>query len=197
MLSEQNISLKEWAIVCQALATGTQTILVRKGGIDEGPAGFAPTYPEFWLLPTNFHQSSDALNETGKKLFEHPEVLEAFSGSTEEVFPVRRYAVVDSFYRIHKEEQLDKLQELQILSPDTIHMRFHYREPGLWVMLLKVYENEQVYPVPNSEHIAGCHSWVELPQQLPVAVSEPILDAETFQQQKEILLSSFPAPELP
>jgi len=195
MLSEQNIALKEWAIVCQALATGSQSIVVRKGGIDEGPAGFAPTHKEFWLLPTNFHQSSDALNDRGKQLLDNPNVLEAFSGSTEEIYSVRRYVEVDSFYRVQNEDQLEQLQSMQVLSPDTVHMRFHYRDPGLWIMLLRVYENEQVYQISNSEHIAGCRSWVDLPQPLPVSSPAPVLDESRFQSEKERLQLAFPKPE--
>ena len=52
------IALKEWAAVCEALAAGRQTILLRKGGIAEGPGGFRPEHSEFWLLPTWFHAAA-------------------------------------------------------------------------------------------------------------------------------------------
>ena len=84
---------------------------------------------------------------------------------------------------------------MQILSPDTVHMRFHYRSPGLWIMLLRVYENEQVYQISNSEHIAGCRSWVDLPQALPLSAPTPVLDESRFQSEKERLQSAFPKPE--
>ena len=44
------IAFKEWAGVCQALGDGRQTIIVRKGGIDEGPAGFRPEHRGFLAL---------------------------------------------------------------------------------------------------------------------------------------------------
>ncbi len=51
------MALKEWAAVCQALAVGRQTILLRKGGIAEGPGGFRAEHDAFWLLPTYFHEA--------------------------------------------------------------------------------------------------------------------------------------------
>ena len=55
------IAFKEWAAVCAALAAGRQTIILRKGGIAEGPAGFVPQHGQFWLLPTRFHQRPEKL----------------------------------------------------------------------------------------------------------------------------------------
>ena len=49
-------ALKEWAIVVDALIRGEQIIVLRKGGISEGPGGFKVDQPEFLLFPTLFHQ---------------------------------------------------------------------------------------------------------------------------------------------
>src|SRR6187399_1619699 len=56
-----NIAFKEWAAVCEALAAGRQTIILRKGGIHEGREGFRVEHRQFWLYPTNFHQAADGL----------------------------------------------------------------------------------------------------------------------------------------
>jgi len=66
MQSANAIALKEWAAVCAALESGRQTILLRKGGIDEGPRGFRIEYPEFWLYPTQFHQDASQLSDEGR-----------------------------------------------------------------------------------------------------------------------------------
>ena len=62
MLAENNIAFKEWAVVCAALASGRQTIILPKGGIDEGREGFRVKHREFWLLPTRFHQDARAID---------------------------------------------------------------------------------------------------------------------------------------
>src|SRR5438874_5968834 len=52
----QSIAFKEWALVCEALGRGEQTLLLRKGGIAEGRGGFAFRHSEFFLFPTFFHE---------------------------------------------------------------------------------------------------------------------------------------------
>ena len=56
-----NIGFKEWALVCDALGRGEQSIILRKGGIAEGRAGFRFQHPEFLLLPTLFHEQAAKL----------------------------------------------------------------------------------------------------------------------------------------
>ncbi len=53
---QQFPSLREWAATCEAIARGEQIVLIRKGGIAEGPDGFAVEALRFALLPTLFHQ---------------------------------------------------------------------------------------------------------------------------------------------
>jgi hypothetical protein len=42
--------LKEWSLVCDALIQVRQSVIVRKGGISEGPGPglFVPDHSEFW-----------------------------------------------------------------------------------------------------------------------------------------------------
>ena len=37
----ESVGFKEWAIVCEALGRGEQSIILRKGGIAEGRDGFS------------------------------------------------------------------------------------------------------------------------------------------------------------
>ena len=39
-----NVAFKEWAVVCQALAAGRQSVILRKGGIAEEGGIFRPEY---------------------------------------------------------------------------------------------------------------------------------------------------------
>src|SRR5882762_532527 len=56
-----NIGFKEWTLVCDALGRGEQSIILRKGGIAEGRAGFRFQHPEFLLFPTLFHEQAAKL----------------------------------------------------------------------------------------------------------------------------------------
>lgn len=51
-----SIGFKEWALVCGALGRGEQHVLIRKGGIAEGRAGFRFRHDAFFLFPTLFHE---------------------------------------------------------------------------------------------------------------------------------------------
>ena len=49
------IALKEWAITVEALASGTQIMLMRKGGIHEENKDFRIIHDEFLLYQTYEH----------------------------------------------------------------------------------------------------------------------------------------------
>mgnify|MGYP003324622683 CR=1 FL=1 len=53
---EIGTAFKEWAIVCEALGKGQQSIIFRKGGIHEGKRGFQFKHDQFFLFPTRFHE---------------------------------------------------------------------------------------------------------------------------------------------
>jgi hypothetical protein len=52
----KSIGFKEWSLVCGALGSGEQSIILRKGGIAEGRSGFSFQHREFFLFPTFFHE---------------------------------------------------------------------------------------------------------------------------------------------
>ena len=53
------IALKEWAALVAAIGDGKQSILLRKGGIREGP--FKAPASSFYLFPTSFHSEGRLL----------------------------------------------------------------------------------------------------------------------------------------
>ena len=61
------IAFKEWAVVVDALGHGEQIIILRKGGMAEGAAGFKPEHSRFWLFPTLFHQQRESVLESAQK----------------------------------------------------------------------------------------------------------------------------------
>ena len=58
-----DVGLKEWAAVVNALSTGRQVLLLRKGGILEQSVKnrFSITHDRFVLFPTYLHQSRGEL----------------------------------------------------------------------------------------------------------------------------------------
>src|SRR6187397_2303829 len=105
MQSENAIALKEWAAVCLALAEGRQSLLVRKGGIAEGSGGFRMEHEEFWLFPTQFHQSPDQLSSDGAELLGRVQKLAPPPGQ----LLIDCYAVVKSVAFVQDEARLTDL----------------------------------------------------------------------------------------
>lgn len=165
-------------MVCAALGSGQQTILLRKGGIDEGREGFRVSHSEFWLLPTRFHQSPEQLVCDARPLWEQTQRNQPASGQ----FLVDLFAVVHSVFEVRDEAALDRLSGMHILSAETLHQRYHYRRPGLFVLTVRTYRMPAAYHVVDSPYIAGCKSWVELPEQFLTAGTAPVLDDATFAQ---------------
>ena len=62
------IALKEWAVVCRALADGRQSLLLRKGGIAETGGQFQIEHSRFWLYPTYVHQQAEGIIPAARDL---------------------------------------------------------------------------------------------------------------------------------
>ena len=58
---QKPVGFKEWARVCDHLATGVTSLILRKGGIAEGRGGFDFGHTDFWLFPTFFHNEDEGL----------------------------------------------------------------------------------------------------------------------------------------
>ena len=164
------VAFKEWAGVAEALARGRQSIILRKGGIDEGPGGFAPEHPAFWLYPTWTHQAAQGL-KPGTIVPEPPEPG---------VVPLPGLAVVEGLHRVDDPGRLDSLAEMTAWSLDTVRQRYHYRGPGLWVLRVRVWVPTTPVAVAERSEYAGCRSWVPLAEVPMVEGFAMAMDAAAF-----------------
>ena len=168
-------AFKEWSVVCAALARGKQTLILRKGGIEDGSDGIRVENPEFWLYPTYLHQESHKLAEGSEA------VPAALSSSSHSRVSLQYYAVVYRADFIATEVELARLQKFHIWPSKTIVERFHYRRPGIWSLIVRIYERPQPYELVQDEQMAGCRTWVDLPEELSTAGLTPVLSDHDFQ----------------
>ena len=150
----ESIGFKEWAIVCEALGDGRQSVILRKGGIAEGRDGFAFRYSEFFLFPTFFHEQ---LQKTRLKdaIITQP---------NESEIDVRFFAKIEQAFRIDSWEIAKALEPLHILQRSVVRGRFDYDSvAGLHVAFVRVFRVEPRWLLPNKKSYAGCRSWVHLP----------------------------------
>lgn len=180
MTNECAVAFKEWAGICDALAAGHQCVILRKGGIAEGPGGFAPEHDAFWLYPTRVHEA-----EQGLRVPAGPAAPPAPPGSID----LRALAVVAEVGYLDRPERLPDLAEFHIWTEATVRKRFEYRAPGLWVLGVRVFVLSEPRRIAETPAHAGCKSWVPLDGPLSTAGPAPALDDASFARQMDRLRS--------
>lgn len=158
-----DVAFKEWASVCQALATGRQSIILRKGGIAEAGGEFRPEYENFWLYPTNFHQQDTGLA---------PDARDLLPAALAELPPVGRVRLshclrVERVWFLDNEDKALSLHGFHVWSEETIRMRFRYRKPGLYLLAVRASRIIPTWEIAEHPSYAGCKSWVPLEETPP------------------------------
>jgi hypothetical protein len=171
-------ALKEWAVICRALAEGRQALLLRKGGIAEAGGEFEVEHTRFWLFPTYAHQHRAGIKPEALPLLEQAEAERPSPG----VLRLVHFAEVTGVYHLHDVVSVLKLSGLHLWSEETACARFAYRLPGLYVLPVRVYRAARPAEVPDSPRYAGCKSWVELDEELPTDGAVPVLGDQAFRE---------------
>jgi hypothetical protein len=170
-----NVALKEWAVVCSALESGRQMLLLRKGGIYEAAGEFEVEHRQFLLCPTYLHQNLKMLK---------PEAHTGFEPRTAEPSEVCLSAMgeVTDVLQLRSRRQMDAIDAEHIWAPPLIDMRFHYRpENPLYLLLVRVYRLPGAATLTNTPAYAGCKSWVPLEYDVKVSGAVPALDDAVYE----------------
>lgn len=151
----KSVGFKEWAVVCEALGRGEQTIILRKGGIAEGRDGFSFRHREFFLFPTYFHEQLEKIRVADAKI---PERRDA-------KIEVRYFAKVKEAKLITRWEEAEALEPFHILKSEVVRERFGCgATAGLHVAFVDVIRLNEPWILPDLPTYGGCRSWVELPE---------------------------------
>jgi hypothetical protein len=172
---------KEWALICDALGHGTQSIILRKGGIAEGRDGFRFAHADFLLFPTLFHEQLQKL----KLPVTTPLPVERPDGQLE----IHYRAEVGWTREITSPAQLAALAPFHLWRDEVIDERFHYDErESVSLAWVRVYRLTPAFVFPNARSYGGCRSWVSLPDLPAHTTGTPVLDEETHHaREREIL----------
>jgi len=173
-----DIALKEWAVVCDLLLEGGQTILLRKGGIHEtaGPGKFEIEHRRFLLFPSWLHQKPAALKPALRDRV-------TIFGQEPAEFSFRGLGEVGGVWRVKDRVSFDQLDDLHGYAPAQIDMRFAYKpENPLYLVAVRAYRLRQPVTVKNGPEYGGCRSWVPLAPSDAVddAGAVPVLEAAAF-----------------
>jgi hypothetical protein len=181
MREVNNRALKEWASVCEALKDGTQTVLIRKGGIREEDGLFRVDDAEFFLMPTYDHQTMRLVR---------PEHMPTVQRTMEEGFEpnsvkIDAYMVVDTVAVVKDEERLGEIAREHIWNDEYIRMRLDFNPyDSLYVMLLRAYRLPERFETPMRPEYAGCKSWVTLERMLSTAGAVPAIEEAEFARRR-------------
>lgn len=172
-------AFKEWTVIVDALEKGDQILILRKGGIREGKAGFQVEANDFWLFPTQFHQQRDAVIERAQHRFDQIHRSDDADSSVS----IRSCAKIVESHEIDSWETIVRLEPLHVWKPETIRERFDWgKRQGIFAMIVRVFQLASSIEVPMVADYGGCKSWIKLEPSLPDDSLSPVLDDTSFAQ---------------
>jgi len=172
-------ALKEWALVCARLLGGRQSIMLRKGGIDE--KGFWVEADEFFLFPTYFHQMAEKVRP--EFAGECAALLSA--PPPEGVLRMSGIARVVDHIEVTRPEGMDALRDLHPYNEEQMALRLEFRpRKPLVILAVEVRPALSAIETPMREEFAGCVSWVDVGVDRP-ALGGPVLPIETIRATAE------------
>jgi hypothetical protein len=165
-------ALKEWALTCRLLLQGRQTILLRKGGIDE--KGFWVEAPAFYLFPTYLHQHRARVRDEHHAEFDRAIALRP----AESILRIDAYAEVVEAAEVHDAGALSYLDDLHPYSKAHLEERLSFRpkKPPV-VLVVRARPLAEPVEVLMDESFAGCLSWVDVTLDEP-ELRDPVLPDE-------------------
>lgn len=161
---------KEWAVVCEALASGRQIVILRKGGLLEERTGFTLEAEEFLLFPSTLHQNPKGVIPEVRALLKPSEPV------------LTHMARVAAARKIHDLESLARLRPFHVYSDSLVAERFHrWQDAGVHALVVRVSKLPRPVPVPSAKEYEGCKSWFDLAFAVDTSGSAPVLSDERFQ----------------
>jgi hypothetical protein len=158
-------------------------LILRKGGVSEGPGGFRPEHPAFWLYPTHVHEAEQGLRTpTRRRIAETPGEV-----------AMEILVMVGWVGRVERVAQLAALSGWHDWTEATILGRFHYRTPGLWAMVVRAFRRPEPWPIAITTAHLGCKTWVLLESPPSTAGLTPVLDLEESARRLDLIRSSIEA----
>lgn len=153
------IAFKEWQVVCDALASGRQSVILRKGGIHEGRQGFTFAHESFFLFPTRFHTLADHVREG--------EVAVMPEWKQGDTVRITHYAEAAWAVTLTDWEKVVALEPLHIYSEQTVRDRFNWESGAavagsIHLAPVRIRQLAAPWELPYETKYGGCRSWLSL-----------------------------------
>jgi hypothetical protein len=178
-------AFKEWHVIVEALGAGEQIVILRKGGLSEGHAGFQIEASRFWLFPTHFHAHSLKTKPEAARWF--PRSRSSSEAPVGTGVPPTGSALLCYFAHVVHSAFLTDWAAVVRLDPHhfwteaTVRERFDWSKPaGLHALVVRVHTLATSLSLPLTSAMSGCKSWIDLPCDLDAYPSTPVLSDEIF-----------------
>jgi hypothetical protein len=170
-------AFKEWTLICNALARGEQSLIIRKGGIAEGRDGFRFKHEEFALFPTLFHEQVAKLKLPADTSIPAPR--------TDGQHEITLIARVEWTADVTDWNKVRALAPFHLWQESEIEKRFRQDDhPAVSIAFVRALRLSEPLVFPDSPRYGGCRSWIEIPD-LPAETSlEPVLDDSTLRSRE-------------
>jgi hypothetical protein len=177
------VAFKEWAVVVDALLRGEQAVIVRKGGLREGPGGFQIEHPEFLLFPTLFHQQRESVTPAAQARYD--ELAPHFPPP--ETLRIEGLARIISWRRLETLDAARQLHGQHIWRDEVIAGRFDWgRDKSIFALAVRVSRLDSMVELPMRPSYGGCKSWVELKEDVSLKGAQPVLSDADFAAKLEL-----------
>jgi hypothetical protein len=162
-------AFKEWTLICDALGRGEQGLILRKGGIAEGRAGFRFQHEEFLLFPTLFHEQAAKLKVPADTALPAPRA--------DRQHEVRLHCRVEWTQDLTDWPTVQRLAPLHLWQESEIEKRFRQDDKQMVSLaFIRVSRLEPAFLFPDSPRYGGCRSWITLPDLPPETTVTPVID---------------------
>lgn len=149
---------KEWAYIVEALASGKQQIILRKGGISEDEGDFKLRGFEFLLMPTVFHQASELIKQDW-----YNEIKDYVYLPDNLTTEIRYKATVTQHSIIKSEEELLALEQYHVWNKEVVLERFNrWKQQEVHCLFVTVTKLETPIVLEMKPEYGGCKSWIEI-----------------------------------
>jgi hypothetical protein len=177
----ERTALKEWAVLCDAMARGDIIAMVRKGGVREQRAGFAVRHDRFLLYPTFFHEREGELAPRFRDTLTISHGAQARAPSGQGIVRLSLVADVAGVWHVRDLDALRAIESEHGLAWEAVESRFNYRGvPGVQVVAARASRLRTVTDLPEARRYSGCVSWVELDEDVDVSSAQPVVDGAAF-----------------
>ena len=164
-------------MIVDALGTGRQILIFRKGGISEGHGGFQVEHPEFLLFPTLFHQQRESVLADAQARFDKLELPSA------DVLSIEYFCRVVEWRKLESLADAQRADNQHVWKPEVIAERFEWgRSKAIFALAVRTYRLPQRIDLPMLPGYGGCKSWIELEREIDVSAARPVLSDAEFSE---------------